>query len=90
MLVSDRIYSAYRDYLRDIKELRDQGLTKFIESKRYRKIRQTYLEYKATFRDPRLDKRVNDLLQIFTVDDLLESGTPTKKKKNIKNKKRKK
>ena len=62
MLVSDRIYSAYRDYLRDIKELRDQGLTKFIESKRYRKIRQTYLEYKATFRDPRLDKRVNDLL----------------------------
>ena len=81
MLVSDRIYSAYRDYLRDIKELRDQGLTKFIESKRYRKIRQTYLEYKATFRDPRLDKRVNDLLQIFTVDDLLESGTP---KKNIK------
>ncbi len=87
MLVSDRIYSAYRDYLRDIKELRDQGLTKFIESKRYRKIRQTYLEYKATFRDPRLDKRVNDLLQIFTVDDLLESGTP---KKNIKSKKRKK
>ena len=87
MLVSDRIYSAYRDYLRAIKELRDQGLTKFIESKRYRKIRQTYLEYKATFRDPRLDKRVNDLLQIFTVDDLLESGTP---KKNIKSKKRKK
>ena len=63
MLVSDRIYSAYRDYLRDIKELRDQGLTKFIESKRYRKIRQTYLEYKATFRDPHLDKRVNDLLE---------------------------
>ena len=85
MLVSDRIYSAYRDYLRDIKELRDQGLTKFIESKRYRKIRQTYLEYKATFRDPRLDKRVNDLLQIFTVDDLLESGTP-KKNKNKENK----
>ena len=63
MLVSDRIYSAYRDYLRAVKELRDQGLTSFIESKRYRKIRQTYLEYKATFRDPRLDKRVNDLLK---------------------------
>ena len=63
MLVSDRIYSAYRDYLRAVKELRDQGLTSFIESKRYRKIRQTYLEYKATFRDPRLDKRVNDLLE---------------------------
>ena len=63
MLVSDRIYSAYRDYLRAIKELRDQGLSKFIESKRYRKIRQKYLEYIATFVDPLLDKRVNDLLQ---------------------------
>ena len=63
MLGSDRIYSAYRDYLRAIKELRDQGLSKFIESRRYRKIRQTYLEYIATFRDPQLDKRVNDLLE---------------------------
>ena len=63
MNISDRIYSAYRDYLRDIKELRDQGLSKFIESKRYRKIRQKYLEYIATFVDPLLDKRVNDLLQ---------------------------
>ena len=63
MLVSDRIYTAYRDYLRAIKELRDQGLSKFIESKRYRKIRQKYLEYIATFVDPLLDKRVNDLLQ---------------------------
>ena len=63
MNISDRIYSAYRDYLRDIKELRDQGLSKFIESKRYRKIRQKYLEYIATFADPLLDKRVNDLLQ---------------------------
>ena len=63
MNISDRIYSAYRDYLRAIKELRDQGLSKFIESKRYRKIRQTYLEYIATFVDPLLDKRVNDLLQ---------------------------
>ena len=63
MNISDRIYSAYRDYLRAIKELRDQGLSKFIESKRYRKIRQKYLEYIATFADPLLDKRVNDLLQ---------------------------
>ena len=63
MNISDRIYSAYRDYLRDIKELRDQGLSKFIESKRYRKIRQKYLEYIATFVDPLLDKRVNDLLE---------------------------
>ena len=63
MNISDRIYSAYRDYLRAIKELRDQGLSKFIESKRYRKIRQKYLEYIATFVDPLLDKRVNDLLK---------------------------
>ena len=63
MNISDRIYSAYRDYLRAIKELRDQGLSKFIESKRYRKIRQKNLEYIATFADPLLDKRVNDLLQ---------------------------
>ena len=63
MNISDRIYSAYRDYLRAIKELRDQGLSKFIESKRYRKIRQKYLEYIASFVDPLLDKRVNDLLQ---------------------------
>ena len=63
MLLRDRLYSAYRDSLQEIISLRDTGLTKFIESKRYHKIRQRYLELRATLPNPLLDKRVNDLLE---------------------------
>ena len=63
MLLRDRLYSAYRDSLQEIIRLRDTGLTKFIESKRYHKIRQRYLELRATLPNPLLDKRVNDLLE---------------------------
>ena len=63
MLLRDRLYSAYRDSLQEIKRLRDTGLTKFLESKRYHKIRQRYLELRATLPNPLLDKRVNDLLE---------------------------
>ena len=87
MILSDRIYTAYRDYLQAIQRLRNQGLCKFIESKRYRKIRQRYLEYIATLKDPLLDKRVNDLLQIFTVDELVESDTKPKPKPKKESKK---
>jgi len=63
MLLRDRLYSAYRDSLQEIKRLRDTGLQSFIESKRYHKIRQRYLELRATLPNPLLDKRVNDLLE---------------------------
>ena len=63
MLLRDRLYSAYRDSLQEIIRLRDTGLTKFLESKRYHKIRQRYLELRATLPNPLLDKRVNDLLE---------------------------
>ena len=63
MLLRDRLYSAYRDSLQEIKRLRDTGLQTFLESKRYHKIRQRYLELRATLPNPLLDKRVNDLLE---------------------------
>ena len=77
MLLRDRLYSAYRDSLQEIKRLRDTGLTKFIESKRYHKIRQRYLELRATLPNPLLDKRVNDLLE----------GAHMNKQKQLKKKK---
>ena len=69
MLLRDRLYSAYRDSLQEIIRLRDIGLQSFIESKRYHKIRQRYLELRATLPNPLLDKRVNDLLEGAHVDE---------------------
>ena len=78
MLLRDRLYSAYRDSLQEIIRLRDTGLQTFLESKRYHKIRQRYLELRATLPNPLLDKRVNDLLEGARDD------------KTIKNKKKRK
>ena len=58
------MYAKYREITTDIHLLSDEGFRKFIQSKRYLKIRKKYLEFKADLIDPLLDKRVNKLLKI--------------------------
>ena len=58
------MYAKYREIIKDIHLLSDEGFRKFIQSKRYLKIRKKYLEFKADLIDPLLDKRVNKLLKI--------------------------
>ena len=88
MLVRDRIYMVYRDRLDDIQTLYHNGLTKFIESKRYLKARKKYLEIKADFPNRKLDARVNTLLQqgnnIIMAN---KERSPRKEKKKPKKKK---
>ena len=64
MLLRDRVYAKYREITKDIHLLSDEGFRKFIQSKRYLKIRKKYLEFKADLIDPLLDRRVNKLLKI--------------------------
>ena len=64
MILRDRVYAKYREITRDLHLLTDEGFRKFIESKRYLKIRKKYLELKADLPNPILDRRVNKLLQI--------------------------
>ena len=64
MILRDRVYAKYREITRDLHLLTDEGFRKFIESKRYLKIRKRYLELKADLPNPILDRRVNKLLQI--------------------------
>ena len=63
ILLRDRVYAKYREITRDIHLLTDEGFRKFIESKRYLKIRKRYLEVKADLPNPILDRRVNKLLK---------------------------
>ena len=63
MILRDRVYAKYREITRDIHLLTDEGFRKFIESKRYLKIRKRYLEVKADLPNPILDRRVNKLLE---------------------------
>ena len=56
---------VYRDSLQDIKTLYHTGFTRFIESKRYLKVRKKYLEVRADLPNKRLDARVNSLLSIL-------------------------
>ena len=78
MILRDRVYARYRELTKDIHLLTDEGFRKFIESKRYLKIRKKYLELKADLPNPILDRRVNKLLQI---DYNQERNTKLKVKK---------
>ena len=69
MILRDRVYARYRDLIDDLRFLYGSGLQRFIESKRYYKIRKRYLEFKADFIDPLLDRRVNRLLNGKPKDD---------------------
>ena len=64
MILRDRVYAQYRETIDDLRFLYGSGLQRFIESKRYLKIRKRYLEMKATLPNPLLDRRVNKLLKI--------------------------
>ena len=86
MILRDRVYTRYRDTVDDIKLLMSYGFIRFIESKRYLKIRKRYLEFKADLVDPILDKRVNKLLQI----DYNQDRKTWKTKSDLLEKKRKK
>ena len=78
MILRDRVYARYRELTKDIHLLTDESFRKFIESKRYLKIRKKYLELKADLPNPILDRRVNKLLQI---DYNQERNTKLKVKK---------
>ena len=62
MILRDRVYAQYRETIDDLRFLYGSGLQRFIESKRYLKIRKRYLEMKADLPNPILDRRVNKLL----------------------------
>ena len=91
MILRDRVYAKYRDTVDDIKLLMSYGFIRFIESKRYLKIRKRYLEFKADLIDPILDRRVNRLLQIDYNQDRntklwkTKSDRPEKKRKKRRN-----
>ena len=54
-----KIYMWYRDKVDDMKSIYDVGLTKFLESRKYHKIRQQYLEKKQDLgsgKNKKLDK----------------------------------
>ena len=63
MILRDRVYAKYREITKDLHTLTDEGFRRFIESKRYLKIRKRYLEVKADIPNPILDRRVNKLLE---------------------------
>jgi len=86
------VYAKYRDTVDDIKFLMSYGFIRFIESKRYLKIRKRYLEFKADISNPILDRRVNRLLQIDYYNQdrntklwKTKSDLPEKKRKKRRN-----
>jgi hypothetical protein len=54
----------YKDIMEDVKGLYGSGLKKFLESKRYHKARQKYLESKQDFSKPKSDKKLDKILGI--------------------------
>ena len=88
MLVRDRIYMAYRDSLNDFKIIvLQEGFRRFIESRRYLKARQKYLEFVADLPNRTLDARVNSLLQGDNIIMENKERSPRKEKKKPKKKK---
>jgi len=59
-----RIYMFYKDIMEDVKGLYGSGLKRFLESKRYHKARQKYLESKQDFSKPKSDKKLDKILGI--------------------------
>lgn len=70
LILRDRVYARYRDITRELQQLTDEGFRKFIQSKRYLKIRKRYLELKADIPNPLLDRRVNELLEIQSNNEI--------------------
>jgi len=59
-----RIYMFYKDIMEDVKGIYGSGLKRFLESKRYHKARQKYLESKQDFSKPKSDKKLDKILGI--------------------------
>ena len=59
-----RIYMFYKDIMEDVKCLYGSGLKRFLESKKYHKARQKYLESKQDFSKPKSDKKLDKILGI--------------------------
>ena len=81
---------VYRDTLQDVQTLYHNGFTKFIESKRYLKVRKKYLEIKADLPNKRLDARVNTLLQINYNQEEKNHKMKTAKERSPRKEKKKK
>jgi|TARA_B100001971_G_C17697355_1_gene289980 hypothetical protein len=54
----------YKDIMKDVKCLYDSGLQNFLDSKKYHKARQKYLESKQDFSKPKSDKKLDKILGI--------------------------
>ena len=63
-----RIYMFYKDLMNDAKVLLELGLQSFLESKRYHKARQKYLELEQNFSKPKSDKKLDVILGITKED----------------------
>ena len=59
-----RVYMFYKDLIEDVRFLYGSGLQRFLESKRYHKARQKYLESKQDFSKPKSDEKLDKILGI--------------------------
>ncbi len=57
----------YKDIMEDVKGIYGSGLKRFLESKRYHKARQKYLELEQNF-VPKSDKKLDKILGIKDKD----------------------
>ena len=60
-----KFYMWYRDKIEDIQSIYDVVLTKFLESHRYQKARQKYLEKKQDFSNPKSNEKLDNILGII-------------------------
>ena len=63
-----RFYMFYKDLVEDAQSLYETGLQKFLESKRYHKARQKYLELEQNYSKPKSDKKLDKILGITKED----------------------
>ena len=63
-----RVYMFYKDLIKDVRFLYDSGLQKFLESKKYHKARQRYLELEQNYSKPKSDKNLDIILGITKED----------------------
>jgi hypothetical protein len=62
-----RVYMFYKDLIDDVRFLYGSGLQRFLESKRYHKARQKYLELEQNF-TPKSNKELDKILGIKDKD----------------------
>tara|TARA_Y100001951_G_scaffold61940_1_gene49465 strand:+ start:220 stop:483 length:264 start_codon:yes stop_codon:yes gene_type:complete len=60
-----RFYMFYKDLVEDAQSLYETGLQKFLESKRYQKARQKYLELEQDYSNPKSNKKLDNILGII-------------------------